>query len=739
MEKGFSLGSVHSITTSKLNPQYEVTIESDSVTNLIDQLYFGTVEKTYQESAYYPASMYKPYNPDDLYQKTGDYSIYEDMLVDDQVSVCMNIKKDLVIGSGWDLITEENSPIHAEIKKKLEEIFNEDIEIPFDCQLDEILSAYSFGFSLSEKVFKKQDDKNLALKFLKTRHPSTWLIHTDSHGNINRLEQRGRSGSIDVPMESIIHCVNQSKFQNPYGTSDLRSAYNAWFVKRQIIRYYGIFMEKAASPVPVAKYPINMPRGAVDDIHTAIKKFQTKTALTIPKEMDIDFLESKNNGEVFTKGINIFNMFIGRSLMIPDLLGFQGSETIGGSYNLGENQMRVFFKHIQRRRIYLENLVNKHLIWPLVVYNFGYVDHYPKFKLKPIDDDQAIDLAKLWIEIMKGRLYKPGQDEINHFKKLIKFPEGDVEIFQDQGQAPAGGLSRQISMQPKMPDMDQMPSNERMMSYEFKEANLPPGEYHKKVDFKLIDSDMTSFVGKIMKETGPIAEKIFQDLFDQIEQKKIIKDQRADRIESIKPKYLKEMKTVLKSIFRDIWKTGKLEGQKELIKGSNFRTPLPDEAFMEVLEAETFQYVGDWSYSIGKTMRKVLFEAIRDGKPLSSVIDQLEEELDNLSKTSIERFSRTKITDVMNRARLASFNESGVVAAYQYSAILDDRTSEICSALDGKIFENGTEPIPPLHFNCRSLLIPITKYEDYEADDKIDGEPIFEFIKEHKGDGFSIR
>ena len=77
------------------------------------------------------------------------------------------------------------------------------------------------------------------------------------------------------------------------------------------------------------------------------------------------------------------------------------------------------------------------------------------------------------------------------------------------------------------------------------------------------------------------------------------------------------------------------------------------------------------------------------------------------------------------------------MAAYQYSAILDDRTSAICEGLHGKIFKAGSEPIPPMHFNCRSLLIPITKYEDFKVSENVGSQPIGSFIEENKGEGFA--
>jgi hypothetical protein len=69
---------------------------AENTENLVDKLYFGTAEKTVATSAYHSDSYYKPYNPDDIWQKAGDYSIYEEMKNDDQVNVALQLKTDLV-------------------------------------------------------------------------------------------------------------------------------------------------------------------------------------------------------------------------------------------------------------------------------------------------------------------------------------------------------------------------------------------------------------------------------------------------------------------------------------------------------------------------------------------------------------------------------------------------------------------------------------------------------------------
>ena len=720
----------------------EIRPKSEKSKNLIEDIYFGTAEETVATSGYHPESLIKPYNPDDLFQKTGNYDLFEDMWKDDQVSVCMRLKTDLVVGSGYDIMCNDED--QDEIKEDLEIALHEDTDVPFDDLLEEIITAYIYGFSLSEKVFKYRPDGSLTLKSLKTRHPATWLIHTDDFGNVSKYEQQGTSKNKAIEPKSLIHYVVNRRFQNPYGTSDLRPAYAAWFTKRQIVRYYAIFLEKASSPTPVARYDKNAPQSAVNDIHNAIKSFQAKTALTIPKEIEIEFLESKSNGEAYEKAINIFNMFIGRSLFVPDLLGLHGAPTGGGSFALGTEQINLFMKHINRRRRSLEELINKEIIWPIVFHNWGYVDNYPTFKFKPISDVEATEAAKVWLEAVKSRVYRPTEDEINHFRSIVKFPEGEV-YEQDEMQSEVPEIEgskndKKETEQGKGAATDKGKASEDEKPKAFALGPVPAGDYHKKVDFKAIEKQMNAFDEAFLRDVKPIVTMAVEDLYQQISDKKIIQKTQPEKLDTLKVKKLKDIRTLLKKSLRDIWIEGKATAKSELFKGNYAKaTVLADDTFMDVLDTELYQYIGDWEYMVTKGARNATIAAIKDGKSISSVISASVDGSIEEAIVSLERYSRTKHTEVMNKGRLSFFEESGVVAAYQYSAIMDSRTSEICSALDGKIFEAGSQPIPPLHFNCRSLLIPITKYEEYEVDTKAGGMNIDKFIDENIGKGFPVK
>lgn len=804
------------------------SIKSSSSRNPVDELYANMIEGTYFKSPLVADSYKMPYNPDDLYQKTFDYSIYEKMTNDDQVNVCLRLKKDLILGDGAQIVSTDEG--QEEIIEDIESALFKDYEGNFIDDLEEILTAYDFGISITEKVFKIRESNKLGLKSLKTRHPNSWLLYQDDKGNVTKYEQRTVAGNIDVPKTNIIHFINDKRFQNPYGNSDLRSAYNAWLTKTHIVRFFSIFLEKAASPIPVGKYNKNAPPGVADKILEVLKRFQTKTAITIPDDVEVEFLEAKNNGDVYHKAIHLFNMFIGRSLFVPDLVGFTGSETGGGSLALGKEQMNLFFMHILRRRSSLEDTINREIIAPIINYNWGFVEKPPVFKFKPIDEFKAVELAKTWLDAVKGSVYQPNEEEINHFRKLVKFPTGDVEFLQQLAKPSEEEVNKEDTNMPsveagsKLPEVGQKISDtalngaqvtalvevveavavgrlpresavaliesaflvdkseaERILGSagkgfvprdvleqqgvssdlgqkkfkleemaeknkgktpvnskkEFAKAyDSTPGDYSKKVDFKAMKNKLDDYDKSLMNEADPILRKMLLDLKDQIEKKKIVQNQNVDRIDSLSLKYKKELNQVLKNSFHQLYKDATVQAKTEITK-SNFAKPLNEDKWLEVIDKENYNFIGDFEYNINKKTRVELIAAIKDGRPLSTVLTILDDQLKELSEIALERYARTKHTEVMNNARKDYFDSTGVVTGYQCSAILDDRTSEICSGLHGKFFKADDAPIFPLHFNCRSTLIPITKYEKFTPTESIKGMSPDKFIEEYKGAGFS--
>ncbi|MFJ1572999.1 phage head morphogenesis protein [Pseudomonas sp. S07E 245] len=70
----------------------------------------------------------------------------------------------------------------------------------------------------------------------------------------------------------------------------------------------------------------------------------------------------------------------------------------------------------------------------------------------------------------------------------------------------------------------------------------------------------------------------------------------------------------------------------------------------------------------------------------------------------------TAVQHVSATARMETLAANAeFVPGYRIVATLDRKTSQQCKSLDGREFELGKGPVPPLHVNCRTTITPITK------------------------------
>lgn len=85
---------------------------------------------------------------------------------------------------------------------------------------------------------------------------------------------------------------------------------------------------------------------------------------------------------------------------------------------------------------------------------------------------------------------------------------------------------------------------------------------------------------------------------------------------------------------------------------------------------------------------------------------------------------RTSVNQVANAASQQVYESNqDITKRYRYVATLDARTSSICRSLDGKEFDYGKGPTPPLHFACRSTTVAVINYDRLSKDFGFKVEP----------------
>lgn len=141
------------------------------------------------------------------------------------------------------------------------------------------------------------------------------------------------------------------------------------------------------------------------------------------------------------------------------------------------------------------------------------------------------------------------------------------------------------------------------------------------------------------------------------------------------------------------------------------------------------------SLSVDKTTKeklvKVFENGIADGLGAYDMTQKVKGVFQELSTSRAEAIARTETIRTHNDATVEGWTQSGVVEKKQWYTAHDDRVSEICASLDGKIitlgenyFDKGDKLTvwnntynfdywdtswPPSHVNCRCTLLPIIK------------------------------
>jgi SPP1 gp7 family putative phage head morphogenesis protein len=214
----------------------------------------------------------------------------------------------------------------------------------------------------------------------------------------------------------------------------------------------------------------------------------------------------------------------------------------------------------------------------------------------------------------------------------------------------------------------------------------------------------------------------------------------------------------MKKVYKKAFDEAKAE-IKRFEKEQNFAKPnatrvdsseLKDSA-SEVIDSRAFNAIGNLNDEILGRAQTTLINGIEQGVSTNEIVNNLDTVFNpvvfgaataELSATPalLETIVRTNFTNIANMARKQVARSTDIgefVWGFEYSAILDSRTTEICNRLDGTRAKKD-DPIwdritPSNHFNCRSILRYITQFDVEEDDVKPSKKPNLDSLRKLPG------
>ena len=185
------------------------------------------------------------------------------------------------------------------------------------------------------------------------------------------------------------------------------------------------------------------------------------------------------------------------------------------------------------------------------------------------------------------------------------------------------------------------------------------------------------------------------------------------QVEILAGKRQKDAEGLLGDVYTDTYYRTLFELQKGTGIGVSV-AKIDDEGLAKVLSTE---FVGsNWSKRIWGDRDKLAVELqtkLAQSFIRGDSIDRTSRDLVKrmgVSRANANRLVQTETAFFIEQATMEGYRQSGVVDQYEILATLDLHTSEICRAMDGKVFKISEMTVnincPPFHTHCRTTTVP---------------------------------
>jgi len=426
---------------------------------------------------------------------------------------------------------------------------------------------------------------------------------------------------------------------------------------------------------------------------------------------------------------------------VPNLLGITPQATQGGGgFAQANTQLEAFLWTLDADAMRLSEALNEQIFIPLNKLNFS-DGNGPLLYFKPVSESKKFELAKVWKELVVGAAVEATDTDEHHLREMLDFPhKGEpLDLAPEIGEPtekPPGTSQRK-------PVADTNTKGRVVNSLAFTRAE-------KRVSFQVIERK-----AKQIEDDGVIAIEdriadMVADVVTRISDEKlgtpaggVDKISAVDFTGTLKTKTKKQMTAVL----NQAWVLGIQHSKVELNKArkEQFKVNMGriDEDAAAFLKVNGFRMFGQLSDDMRAMMQGVLVNGVKFSWTTDQIVEKIYDEFTSAGFISVATSGeatartaaeiaeiigdaggnagrirtavRTNVFEAINEARWSMFTDpelNDFVEALEYSAILDSRTTRICRHLDERVYASDDDVWnkyrPPNHFNCRSILVPVT-------------------------------
>lgn len=699
------------------------------------------------------------YSEDHLTALQGQNAIavYEKMRRSDaQIKMVLSAIKNPIKSASFSFDAEYEDEEMQRIAEFLSFNWFENPNFEFNDWLSEVLTFLDFGFSVHEKYFDVYDHPDFGLIHiiggLGFRKQSTIeQFNIDGKKGLTGVRQlvfgdtaNNSSQDVFLPKESLCIFTNEREGDNYEGISLLRSCYGAYFRKDLYLKLNGIGIEKASIGIPIGKYPKGTESSEDKDAFIdALASFaiHESSYLAVPEAYEVEVCKIDFDSEKIMSAIQYEDVQMSKSILFQFLE--LGTNSKSGSFSLGADLSDIALASIQYigdmicRKV---NGINEYLVG----LNYGRVKDIPKMICSGINAKAGEELSKVMKNLTDAQIVIPDPRLEKHVRKLYNLPTIDETARKEERE------NAQPKPEPEPEPDDTEDDTGKPTGSQFAEGFKYFRDltvYEKSIDLAEIRDDFDNEGDKLARmikaQLAILNEKTIR--VTEILLKRYQKDRIKAALEiDISPKTIyKALLTQLGNIVA----VGSRQAKKELVKKSGSDFASVSQAFKRDIEflpphvknALILQATEQADTYVKETKKVVAFSVssgVESELSDKEILHNIEQSLDDYAESSkVTSGARTMAAQAINRGRDGFFfdqNNLKKIQAFQYSAVNDAQTTDICLSLDNKIVKPNDPDLPrlrpPNHHGCRSILVPVTIYEEKPQVTGIDIDPTNESL-----------
>lgn len=373
-------------------------------------------------------------------QGGGDYRIYEDILRDDNVRAGVNQRIYGIIARPWEVTAGGKRDVDQAAAEFIKEQIN---ALEFDNITLQMLHGTFYGFSVAEAIWAR-DGSRVVLDDIFVRNRRRFAF--DGEGNLRlKTFSSMQPGELMPDRKFWVARFGADHHDAPYGLGLAHYLYWLVWLKRNVTRFWAVYLEKFGTPSAVGKYPPNTTKAEQEKLLAALRAMQRDSATVIPQGMEVALVEALRSSaadhKTFVENMNegILLVCLGQSGTVKGTLGKLGGEA---------ERENVKDAILKADSDLLSERLNRTLVKWLVEWNFpGAVPP----RVYRVFDDEDLDAHVARDKTISEMGYKPTQ-------KYITDKYGGEWEERQETQPPAENLTQSG---PGAPPPQPSPNNER--------------------------------------------------------------------------------------------------------------------------------------------------------------------------------------------------------------------------------------------------------------------------------------